>query len=224
LANTVFFDDFNDGDAGDGMPVTWAPERGTWDASSGDYVASDPMQIVSISLVPEYNTLGETSVRTQVSAIGTTGLGPGVRRAPGPFGYVGFIDVDGTLGINRVDGAPAAIELASSVVPFNAVDKDVMLQIDAIGNELSLWAWPVGDPMPDAPQLVVSDSTYATGAVGLISVTDNPSNSSGTFRFVHVADMHIPEPSTTTLVGMAGLGLLCLLLLQGTTRFLQKRP
>ena len=36
----VFCDDFSDGDAQDGMPVTWTerPNSGDYDATSGDYV------------------------------------------------------------------------------------------------------------------------------------------------------------------------------------------
>ena len=84
-----------------------------------------------------------------------------------------------------------------------------MLQFDAFGDKLSLWAWPVGQPMPNEPQVVAFDNTYAEGPVGLISASSagGPSDST-TFRFVHVANTHIPEPSTFVLMSLGGCGLL----------------
>ena len=84
-----------------------------------------------------------------------------------------------------------------------------MLQFDAFGDKLSLWAWPVGQPMPNEPQVVAFDNTYAEGPVGLISAgfAGLPSDST-TFRFVHVANTHIPEPSTFVLLSLGGCGLL----------------
>jgi PEP-CTERM motif len=99
--------------------------------------------------------------------------------------------------------------LASSVVPFNPVQQDVMLQFDAFGDKLSLWAWPVGEPMPIEPNVVAFDNTYAEGPVGLISPgMVGVSSGSTTFRFVHVANTHIPEPSTFVLMILGVCGLL----------------
>ena len=67
-ADTIFFDNFNDRNAGDGIPVTWAPSLGTWDASSGDYVATG--SIPRVSLATDH-VLGDTSVRAQVRVTGT---------------------------------------------------------------------------------------------------------------------------------------------------------
>jgi hypothetical protein len=53
-ANTIFYDDFNDGNAQDGMPVTWVPVSafpGTFDASSGDYLLA-PSQRAIVTAVP----------------------------------------------------------------------------------------------------------------------------------------------------------------------------
>ncbi len=85
-------------------------------------------------------------------------------------------------------GVGAPVALGSAVVPFNPVQQDVILQFDAFGNKLSLWAWPVGGPFPLEPQVVAFDNTYAEGPVGLISssVAALPSDST-TYRFVQVA-------------------------------------
>jgi hypothetical protein len=111
------------------------------------------------------------------------------------------------MSIARIDGTP--VILRSAVVPFNPVQQDVMLQFDAFGNKLSLWAWPVSEPMPKEPQVVVFDNTFAEGPVGLISAgfAGGPSHST-TFRFVHVAKTHIPEPLSSVLMSLGGFGLL----------------
>jgi hypothetical protein len=136
-AETIFVDRFVDGNAEDGIPATWVPQLGAWDASTGDYVASGPSP--KITLVPEH-VLTDTSIRAQVRAGGNVGVGLGVRRGLGPVGYAGVLLPDGTLGFNRVDGAPVPVILGFARVPLNLMEQDVMLQVDAFGSELSIWA------------------------------------------------------------------------------------
>ena len=89
------------------------------------------------------------------------------------------------------------------------MEQDVVLQFDAFDDKLSLWAWVVGDPMPDEPQVVVFDDTYAEGPAALVSAgfAGGPLDST-TFRFIHVANAHIPEPSTFVLMSLGGFGLI----------------
>ena len=205
-ADTIFFDDFNDGNAGDGMPVTWVPGSGTWNASSGDYVATGSLPS-RVSRVSD-RVFGDISARTQARVVGNVGAALAVRQ--GNQGYAGTIRPNGSMAIARLDAPDSPILLGSAVVPFNPVQQDVMLQFDAFGDKLSLWAWPVGQPMPNEPQVVAFDNTYAEGPVGLVSAgfAGVPTDST-TFRFVHVADTHIiPEPSTFVLMSLGGCGLL----------------
>jgi hypothetical protein len=206
-AKEIFLDDFNDGNAGDGTPVTWVPGSGTWDASSGDYVATGSLP--RISRVLDY-VLGNTSARTQARVVGNVAVNLAVRRVGVNEGYAGVIRPDGSMTIARF-GVGAPVALGSAVVPFNPVQQDVMLQFDAFGDKLSLWAWPVGQTMPNDPQVVAFDNNYALGPVGLISSSAAalPSDST-TYRFIQVADTHIcPEPSTFVPISLAGCGLLC---------------
>lgn len=204
-ANTIFFDTFNDGSAADGMPVTWVSQTGTWDASSSDYVSTG--NGIRRSLIPALD-LADTSVRARVRLDGdpsqTIALGVGIRRATGPFGYAADIVSDGTIGLYRVDGTPTPNALATTVVPFETVGQDLLLQVDAMGDELSMWVWPVGEPMPTDPQVAVADSTYSSGSVGVLGLSFDATHDA-TFRFVHVADTHIPEPSSC-LLAMVGVG------------------
>ena len=205
-ADTIFFDNFNDGDAGDGMPATWVPGSGTWNASSGDYVATGSLPS-RISRVSD-RVFGDISARTQARVVGNVSATLGVRQ--GNQGYAGTIRPNGSMAIARLDAPDSPILLGSAVVPFNPVQQDVMLQFDAFGDKLSLWAWPVGQPMPTEPQVVAFDNTYPEGPFGLVSASSAglPSDST-TFRFVHVANTHIPEPSTAVLLSLGGFGLLC---------------
>lgn len=209
-AREIFFDDFNDRNAADGTPVTWDASLGTWDASSGDYVATGSTPRVSRVLAHD---LGNTSVRAQVRVTGNIDAALAVRRPQPNVGYAGAIRPDGTMAIARLDG-DLPVFLGGATVPFNPVQQEVLLQFDAFGDKLSLWAWPVGQVMPSAPQLVAFDNTYAQGPAGLISAGFNPSPTDSTiFRFVQVEDTHItrtiPEPSTFVLMSLAGCGLLC---------------
>ena len=205
-AAPVFLDDFNDGNAGDGTPVTWVPGSGTWDASSGDYVATGSLPRVSRVLE---HVLGDTSARTQARVVGNVAANLAVRRPGVNEGYAGVIRPDGSMTIARF-GVGAPVALGSAVVPFNPVQQDVILQFDAFGDKLSLWAWPVGQSMPTEPQVVAFDNAFAEGPVGLISSSAAalPSDST-TYRFIQVADTHIPEPSTFVLMSLAGCCLLC---------------
>src|SRR5687767_3971829 len=83
-----FLDNFDDGNAQDGSPVTWAPGLGTWDASGGDYVATG--SIPRVSLVPAH-LFGDTSARTQVRVTGTVGASIALRRPTPLVGYAGGI-------------------------------------------------------------------------------------------------------------------------------------
>ena len=187
-ADTIFFDDFNDGNAGDGMPVTWVPGSGTWDASSGDYVATGSLPRVSRVLA---HVLGDTSARTQARVVGNVAANLAVRR-PRVNQRLRWRNPTGRKYDDRQNcGDFPPVALGSAVVPFNPVQQDVMLQFDAFGDKLSLWAWPVGQPMPNEPQVVAFDNTYAEGPVGLISssAAGLPSDST-TYRFIHVANTH----------------------------------
>ena len=221
-ADTVFFDNFSDGKA-DFPPVQWTPSPttpGSFDASSGDYVLSptpksDPD--INISSDALEFTLEDTSIRTQgkISAGGGF-LGVAVRNQAAEevvqyFGVIAHVsNLGGTvLALGRADGLESDSVFFGGfpTLPFDIRRDDGILQLDVIGNELKLWGWKAGEPMPDGPQLSAVDDTYASGFVRIIGGVDDTRASSTVFRYVHVADMHIPEPSTAVL---ACLGFVCM--------------
>jgi hypothetical protein len=217
-ADTVFFDDFSDGDAQDGIPVTWTEAiGGDYDATSGDYVlTATPGGGVMLSTVVDI-TLTDFSIRTQVRTSSELGTVYVVARVQEPLvfprsgSYFGALDYNpnfgGTrliLGIVEADSLSLFGDL--TVLPFDVRIDDAVLQLDVIGNELKLWVWKAGDPVPDQPQLTATDNTYSEGTMRIVN--DKENLNIGTFRYVHVADSHIPIPEPTTLLlamfGMAG--------------------
>jgi hypothetical protein len=227
-AETVFYDDFSDGSVTndvpvdrDGSPVIWTeiPTRDGYDASSGDYVLTPTFDTEDLSSTVVDITLEDTSIRTQVRTSKSNGTVAVVARVqepllfPGSSGYFGAIeyrpDLGGTvLYLGRANGGGNNTFLGGSplLVPFDVRMEDAVIQLDVIGNELKLWGWKAGDPMPGQPQLTATDNTYSAGPMRIFSDADGLNVS--TFRYVHVADSHIPIPEPTALLlamlGMAG--------------------
>jgi hypothetical protein len=94
------------------------------------------------------------------------------------------------------------------VLPFDVRREDAIIQLDVIGNQLSLWAWRAGDPRPSAPQLTATDDTYSSGFVRIIGGVGDNRDSVTTIRYVHVANASIPEPATSGLVAIGAGALL----------------
>jgi hypothetical protein len=89
-------------------------------------------------------------------------------------------------------------------LPFDIRQQDAVVQLDVIGNRISLWAWRAGDTPPTRPQLTAIDNQYTTaGPVRIVGGTGTNRNSATIFRWVHVADSHIPIPEPTSLIFVA---------------------
>jgi hypothetical protein len=204
-ADTIFFDDFSDGNAADGMPVTWAPLAGfpgTFDASSGDYVLS-PSNRAIVATVPDL-ILGDVSIRAQARMLESPATRGGVEliargNIASVTGYLAGLNNEGRLYIRQTG---VTDELAFAETDLRLLEEDIIMQFDAFGSSLILWAWPADEPMPAAPLITATNSSYPQGVVGIdyFSVEAIPPLGSGVFRFVHVADMPIPEPSSAVFV------------------------
>jgi hypothetical protein len=218
-ANTVFIDDFSDGSptnelplASNETPVKWTDGGiGNYDASSGDYVFAPtqpqserymvadaldfPLADVSIRVQGRLTGGNQSdlmvTVRNQVFGDTQHYIG-GIGYYPGLGGTVLFIGKNNP-GINftQFGGNP--------VMPFDIRQQDAVLQFDVIGNKLSLWAWRAGDAPPIQPQLTAIDNQYTTaGPVRIVGGTGTNRDNTTIFRYVHVADSHIPIPESSS--------------------------
>jgi len=192
----VFLDDFEDGSATDGDPVTWSPVpglTGSFEVIDGDYVLTRPTDSEDMYCIVNQYTLADTSIRTQARLIGSGAwwFGIGARGNVGVGTYIALLKNNERLEIWRL-GASAHVGsmLASADVGIDPRAQDVLLRFDVIGNELSAWAWREGDPMPAEPQVTAVHSELATGEV--IVAADlgwQLSNNEAIFRYVEVYDV-----------------------------------
>ncbi|MCA9166279.1 MAG: hypothetical protein KDB23_01365 [Planctomycetales bacterium] len=227
-AGEIFFDDFSDGSVTndvpvsiDGTPVIWSnDDDGIYDASSGDFVFTPRQPDAG-----EYTganvsdlLLADTSMRVQGTISGGQGsslimtarnqvIGD-TQHYVGGIGY--FPNLGGTiLFIGKNDlGVDYTQFGGNPVMPFDIRKEDAVVQLDVIGDTISLWAWRARDVPPEQPQLTAHDSTYtAAGFVRIAGGTGVNRDSVTTLRYVQVANEHIavPEPSTAML---AWLGLI----------------
>jgi hypothetical protein len=198
----VFLDDFEDGSATDGAPVTWTPwpgATGSFEVIDGNFVMTRPSNNEEMyCYVDKYMTLADTSIRTQARLIGSTAwwLGLLARGNTAPTMYALLLFNNGRLEIWRFGPTPGSSWiLAGADVGIDPREQDVLLRFDVIGNELSAWAWREGDPMPAEPQVTAVHSEFATGVVGIAAdLGSRFSNNDAIFRYVEVYEPSPPTP------------------------------
>ncbi len=89
-------------------------------------------------------------------------------------------------------------------VPFPvANDTEYFLTAGAVGSELSVKVWLVGDQEPAAPQVILLDTTYSNGQIGLGAY--NQVNHGGYMAVSFGAVSFIPEPAGLVLMAAAAL-------------------
>jgi hypothetical protein len=197
----VFVDDFEDGSATDGAPVTWSSVSGfagSYEVIDGDYVLTRPTSYEEMYSGVDQYTLADTSIRTQARLIGSGAwwFGLGARNNRGVGTYVVLWRNNGRLEMWRF-GASAYVGsmLASAYVGIDPRAQDVLLRFDVIGNELSAWAWREGDPMPAEPQVTAVHSEFAAGGVGVgADLGSRYSNNEAIFRYVEVHEPILTSP------------------------------
>jgi hypothetical protein len=223
-ADTIFFDGFRDGDVTNdvpldinGKPVKWTPlptVQGTFDASSGDYLLAPQIRTIGAS-VRSTGGLRNTSIRSQLRLLTPSATGGAAElvarlNLDDPQtggGYEAGINEEGTVYLTRTG---VSCCFASADTDLRPLEEDVVMQLDVIGASLSMWAWSADEPMPGAPLITATDSHFSHGQAGIYYYANEPSSPLGSaiFRYVHVADMHIPEPSTLSLTTISLLGLM----------------
>jgi hypothetical protein len=123
-------------------------------------------------------------------------VGVVARFNPNTFsGYVGILDDGEQFALLRVDGG-AIVELDGlDPIGIDAAT-DVIIELEAVGDQLNLFFWRPGEPKPDTPISSVTDSTYPSGRAGLVYNEDDD-NTAGVFRFAAAQD----TPFVDVLVG-----------------------
>jgi hypothetical protein len=218
-AETIFFDDFSDGSVTndtplnrDANPVIWTPlaayNQGTGDAASGDYVLTTNSGDGAFISIPSHSPLSNTSVRAQMRILdGTASIGVFARADTAALtAYQAGISLN-TGNAYIVRNTPDPIPLIVKTANVDVSSGDVVIQFDAIGETLQLFLWNAGSPKPSAPFIEIQDSTLSIGVSGII-LDSATAPGSGVFRFFHVADAPIPEPSTVVLSVIALIGLI----------------
>ena len=215
-ADILYFEDFSSGNAARSV---WQerPSARNFDASSGDYVLNQPDGETAVNSfvtgVPEVRFLTDTSVRAQVGQEGALGYVAVFARS-GAISYQGGFNADTkrlVLGWND----PGFTLFESVDFDYDMSNADLVLQLDVIDNNLSLWAWNPDGDVPAVPQLTFTDDRRLarSGAPGVLIDPVSPGTpSTAVFRYIQVADspIPIPEPSTYCMLASAMAGLFTL--------------
>jgi hypothetical protein len=176
-------------------------------ASGGSLSISDEDERSNFKALLQPNVT-DISVRTQLRVTqGSAGaLLRWNARQPAPNGYFGLIRADGMARLGWAGGNwPVLREVPTGLDP---AQNDVLFQLDAVGNQVKLWTWPVGQLMPKEPTLSIADDAVASGlgsvALGGMAM-DFPDRGpiDGVFRYVLVTDTLVPEPSMAALAALA---------------------
>jgi hypothetical protein len=208
-----WYDNFNDGNAKDGSPVTWAttPLPGVYSATTGDFLLSAPgdadgeggADFDDNSLIASVNQNfpADVYVRTQALVLpgpneGELGgtLGVFARYNPATVsGYAAILSNGTDLQLLLVDGG-AAFELDSFNIDVDTA-ADALIELDVIGDLLNVYAWRPGTAKPTEPVMTFNDSTFTSGVAGIV-YNENDDNTIGVFRFVTASDAPLPAPVT----------------------------
>lgn len=207
-----FIDDFEDGSATDGMPVTWVPiptfATGSRDVVNGEYVLTPEAATIGTEMDSEVAGLvfGDVSLRTLVRSGPENWVGIyGRSNFVGPSGgsVSGGFRTDGLLFIATSTNTSNDI-LDSQSLAHGLANEDVHLQLDIFGTDLSLTMWLDGDDKPSMPQLNAPiPFSPSEGTIGVAVIpTGTQTLSPVAFDFIAA----VPEPGALvlTLAGMLG--------------------
>lgn len=140
---------------------------------------------------------GDISVRTQFRQVQEGGgyfalIVRGDAQIGG--GYQAGIDTRGVLYIDRMLGGPPHTELGSAFTDLDPFRETIVMQVDAVGDRIDLYAWAVGDPKPAVANLSVVDSTFTQGLPAIL-LDDQGVPIAAEYDYFLVGDAPIvPEP------------------------------
>jgi protocatechuate 3,4-dioxygenase beta subunit len=183
FSQTILIDDFDDGNA-DGWTTfdnsageLWGPgtievsRTGAYHFESAGSVPGGQASPLGASWDQSSNpvfTDGFLRAKIKVHELGSA-VGLALRNSPGN-GYVfwGTTANNGILGNGgfRINKNVNGRDVQSRQVPGNfpfSVNEDWYIEAGAVGDQLSMKVWRVGDPEPESPQLTWQDGTFSAG-------------------------------------------------------------
>jgi hypothetical protein len=219
------FEETFDGPIDDDDPATWLSGGFpvTLTQADGDLILTDPVQLDGFSLgltvvskdgepvmardtsaqivfrVSDPTAFGSIYTRSQAGLPGNVGVPEGSDGGA----YFGNIRGGGLITVGSFLAFDDVVRLQTTL---DATTRDVVFQLDTIGNQVTASAWYADDPKPDFPPSVTftDDVARPPGVYGLSfgGFGDAATGVSATFRSFRV----VPEPSTVSLA-VLGLGL-----------------
>jgi len=160
-----FYEDFSDGDPADGSPVNWLP---SWGVDATGYVLTpDGLKVAGAGAADPDGTpyiYRDVSVRVQIKRISnhTSGdwvSGFALRWGGVTGGYWIEVRPPNRFWIGHRD----RYVLSSANLPFNVDEQELIIRVDAVGDQIKGWCWPAGEPMPEIPQISIVDNVTAEG-------------------------------------------------------------
>ena len=79
--------------------------------------------------------------------------------------------------------------LRSAALPFNVDEQELIIRVDAVGDQIKCWCWPVGEPMPKAPQITLIDNVTPDGTFALYAGTQG---GKAIYRWVEAVSLEVP--------------------------------
>ncbi|UCF14348.1 MAG: hypothetical protein JSW59_13115, partial [Phycisphaerales bacterium] len=78
--------------------------------------------------------------------------------------------------------------LRSTTLPFNVDETELIIRVDAVGDELKAWCWPADEPMPEEPQISLIDDVAPEGWV---SIYWSSRGGQAIYRWVKVVSLEV---------------------------------
>ncbi len=190
-AGRFFYDDFSDGDPADGSPVNWVPSWGT--DATGYTLTPDGLKVAgAMAAGPDGKPYiySDISVRMQIKRTSNHTDGNWVSglvcrwNEDGPGGY--WIEVRSP---NRLwIGHNQRYVLSTAGLPFDVDKRELILRVDAVGDQITCWCWPADETMPDEPQITLVEDVVPEGTFGLYAGTQG---GQAVYRWVEAATLEV---------------------------------
>jgi len=173
-AGLYFFDDFSDGDPVDGSPVNWVPIWGV--DATGYTLTPEGLKVAGAEAADRDGTpyiYRDVSVRAQIKRTSNHSSNDWVSglvcrwNDGGPGGYWIEVRPPNRFWLGHRD----RYVLRTANLPFNVDERELIIRVDIIGDQIKCWCWPADEPMPDEPQLTLVEDVVPDGMFALYAGT-----------------------------------------------------